>query len=272
MEEDALSGIAMLLPQPPTAVTAATLYLVTGIAIFAFADTPVPQRCTQPRGERFGIEPVCVALALGAVVLSVALWPAALLRPLWTTSRTWLTRRASARAHHQTHAHTARSALRTVTRSDEEAVEQPVYLEQPAAALGAPTVRESTDWTQAAAARVVEALHQRRLLDAAWAARSLVWDVEFAFGPNSSQLWHATELLAHVCHEIGDDVRAAQLYARAATGWAQNFGVAHPGARAARERAVAVWCRARAAGATDPVTALLMASGARLFARAGAAV
>jgi hypothetical protein len=206
--------------------------------------------------------------AIAAVIVCTVLWPAALLRSLWTASRTWITGRAPARARRQTSAHTPRTALRTVLRSDEDVTEQPVYLEQPTVS-GEPTGRGSTDWTQAAATRVIEALQQRRLLDAAWAARSLVWDVEFAFGPNSSQLWHATELLAHVCHEIGDDIRATQLYARAATGWAQNFGAGHPAARAASDRAAALWAKARATGVADPNTALLVASVTGLFRRAG---
>ncbi|WP_198035225.1 hypothetical protein [Streptacidiphilus rugosus] len=160
--------------------------------------------------------------------------------------------------------------LHTVLGCEEEALDPPVYLAQ-TATVGAEedSAWREPDWTQAAAARVVDALGERRLLEAAWAARTLLWDAERAFGPNSSQLWHATELLAHVCHEIGDDVRAVQLYARAAHGWAQNFGAGHWEARAAYDRARALWSGVRAAGTTHPATALQVASLTRLFARTG---
>ncbi|MEY9877891.1 hypothetical protein ABH931_007415 [Streptacidiphilus sp. MAP12-33] len=269
MEEDTVPGITMLLPQPPTTVTAATLYALAGIVVCLTVNLPLPQRYAHARGDRFVAEPVRAILAAATVVVCTALWPAALLRLLWTTIRGWCARRASTRAHQRTRAHAPRTALRTVMRSDDETMELPVYLEQPASFQSEPTRYENTDWTKAAAGRVVEAVQQRRLLDAAWAARSLVWDVEFAFGPNSSQLWHATELLAHVCHEIGDDVRASQLYARAATGLARNFGAGHSSARAAFDRATALWAKARAADTTDPVTALLVASVTRLFVQAG---
>jgi hypothetical protein len=269
VEEDTLSGITMLLPQPPTPLTAATLYTLAGIAVCVTVNLPLPQRCAHPGDDGFGTPPMRALWAVAAVVACVGLWPAALLRLLWTTSRSSLTRRAAARARQRARAHAPRNTLRTAMRSDDESMELPVHMEQPAVLHGEPAHCETADWTQAAAARVVEALQQRRLLDAAWAARSLAWDVEVAFGPNSSQVWHATELLAHVCHEIGDDVRATQLYARAAAGWARNFGADHPGVRAAFDRATALWAKARAAGTTDPATALLVASGTRLFTQAG---
>ncbi|WP_042370610.1 hypothetical protein [Streptacidiphilus neutrinimicus] len=263
-----MSGIPLLLPQPPAPVTALTLYVLVGIALCALVTLPIPAPCARPGDDRFGIEPVCTVGAVIAVVACVALWPAAL---LWTTTQNFSPRAAAARAHRPARARarrsTRRSALRTVMRSDNEAAGQPVYLAQPTS-VGHGTA-DDAQWVEAAAARVVDALTERRLLDAVLGARSLVWDVEFAFGPNSSQLWHATELLAHVCHEIGDDARAVRLYARAATGWAQNFGAACPDACAAFDRAAALWAKARAAGETDPVTALLVASASRLFGRAG---
>ncbi|WP_042422285.1 hypothetical protein [Streptacidiphilus anmyonensis] len=266
-----MSGIPLLLPQPPASVTAVTLYVLVGIAVCALVTLPLPAHGAPPGGDRFGIEPVRALGAVIAVVVCVALWPAAL---LWTTTRTSVTRAAAARAHRPARARARRntqrsaprSALRTLVRSDDETAELPVYLAQPTCVGDA---AGDAQWVEAAAARVVDALTEHRLLDAVLGARSLVWDVEFAFGPNSSELWHATELLAHVCHEIGDDVRAVRLYARAATGWAQNFGAGHPVARAAFNRATALWAKARAAGATDSVTALLVASVTRLFAQAG---
>ncbi|WP_075004290.1 tetratricopeptide repeat protein [Streptacidiphilus jiangxiensis] len=263
-----MSGIPLLLPQPPASATAVTLYVLVGIAVCALVTLPLPAHHAHPDDYRFGIEPVRALGAVITVVACVALWPAAL---LWTTTQNSNPRAAAARAHRPTRARARRSAqrsaLRTVMRSDDEGAELPVYLAQPTSVVDA--AAGDAQWVDAAAARVVGALTERRLLDAVLGARSLVWDVEFTFGPNSSQLGHATELLAHVCREIGDDIRAVRLYARAATGWAQNFGAEHPSACAAFDRATALWTKARAAEATDPVTAVLVASVTRLFASAG---
>ncbi|RAG85154.1 hypothetical protein DN069_13225 [Streptacidiphilus pinicola] len=261
-----MSGIPLLLPQPPASVTAVTLYGLVGIAVCCLVSLPLPERCAHPGGDRFGIEPVRAVGAVIAVLVCVVLWPAAL---LWTTTRNSFTRAAAARAQRSARVRAQRSAqrnaLRTVLRSDDDAGEQPVYLAQPTSTV----VSDGAAWVDAAAARVVAALMERRLLDAVMGARSLVWDVERAFGPSCHQLWNAMELLAHVCHEIGDDVRAVQLYARAASGWACDHGAGHPSARAARDRTVALWAKARAAGATDPATALLVASVTRRFVQAG---
>lgn len=257
-----MSGIAMLLPQPPTAVTAATLYVVTGIAVCALTAVPAPQRCAHPGDDQFGVAPGRVVLAVGAVVMTVALWPAALVRAIRTTLRTrtpnthalWTLRQ---RAQH-------RAETSAMLRED-ECADQPVYL---AHRIGSRNDGPAgAQWVDAAAAKVVAALHERRLLDAAWSARQLMWDIETTFGPESHQLWQATELLAHVCHEIGDDTRAVQLYARAATGWARNSGAGHPDARAARERMAALWAKTRTQPVADQATALLVASVNRTFAQ-----
>ncbi|MEY9873283.1 hypothetical protein ABH931_002765 [Streptacidiphilus sp. MAP12-33] len=96
---------------------------------------PLPQRCAHLRGDGFGIAPMRPLWAVAAVVACVASGPAA---PVVDSQPSLFAGRAAARAHQPARAYALRNLPRTVMRSDDESIELPVYLEQPAAFHGQP--------------------------------------------------------------------------------------------------------------------------------------
>lgn len=251
-----MSDISMLLPQPSPAVGAVTIYLLVGAALCAQAGVPVPERWARPHGDHFGQGPARWTVAVLAIVLTTLLWPAASLWRAWSAHRA-PARRGTPEPTRDTMPVTWTASLAYNT--------TPATYSHVADVYGAddenPTALPA--WVRDASAHIVRALAERRLLDAVLAARSLMWDVETAFGPSSQHLWNAMELLAHACHEIGDDRRAVQLYLRAATGWAHNFGAEDSRAHDAYRRATALW--AHTADRDDPAAQLLLAAVASML-------
>jgi hypothetical protein len=95
-----------------------------------------------------------------------------------------------------------------------------------------------------AAARLVAACEQERLVDAVFLARALVDQSTVRCGPDHPQVLDAMELLAHVAYLVGDRGRCVRLYVHVAGRRAWHYGVDHPGARAALRNAYAVWLSA----------------------------
>ncbi|WP_370086389.1 hypothetical protein [Streptacidiphilus sp. MAP12-16] len=153
-------------------------------------------------------------------------WPAALARPqaqrvrpqaqrVWSVARAWTTREVAWLV--------LRYWVKCHGRAKERAIGQPQVPARVPATNALPDTRIRADEAMArfrpAIARVQDACRQERLVDAVFAATALLDQVTLLYGPGHPCTLQAVELLAHVCHLVGDHARGVQLYVHAAVGW-----------------------------------------------------
>jgi hypothetical protein len=200
------------------AVCAVVLYLLAGLLCVALGAGP-----DQPGGgqdcEGFGRSRARVVVEAVWWAGWLLVWPAAVARPcahrVWVAARAWTMDEVRWLVFRYRAEHRARAEERAARRPQAPA-RVPAKGAPPDAPMGMEGAMARL-WP--AVAKVQEACRQERLVDAVFAATALLDKVTLVYGPRHPRTLQAVELLAHVCHLVGDQARGVQLYVHAAVEW-----------------------------------------------------